>query len=221
MVIGHGVDMIQSIINKFSDKPLYAFGVYAGLFLPDIDLLLLPILFHRSIVTHSILLILLIKPFMPKPFSQGLLLGVGCHLIADSTGAMVGFGMIWLPIVIMPIGPALSLIWIIVNASLCLYYCYINTPINKLTFCLIILGTLGLSAVTAGTAAYALAIIGFVVFVKLALTFLGTAIKVPFETYKNDKSNKCDLQEQEIAQIFETYKNNKANKSSIERRDSE
>ena len=33
--------MVLSLINKFSYKPLFVLGAYAGLFLPDIDLLLL------------------------------------------------------------------------------------------------------------------------------------------------------------------------------------
>ena len=75
---------------------------------------------------------------------------------------MVGFGMIWIPIIITPIGPVLSFIWIIVNAMLCLYFSYKIDPINKITFLLIIIGALGLSIITEGKATYALAIVGIV-----------------------------------------------------------
>ena len=154
--------MVLSVINKFSYNPLFVLGAYAGLFLPDIDLLLLPILHHRSIITHSVFFVLFINKFVSKDFSQGLLLGVGCHLLADSTGSMVGFGMIWLPIIIIPIGPVLSLIWILGNAFMCLYIFYTNEPINKILFLMVVIGTLGISMITAGTATYALVIIGLV-----------------------------------------------------------
>ena len=62
--------MILSVINKLSNKPLYVMGAFAGLFLPDIDLLLLPVLFHRTIITHSVLFVLLIKPFANKNFHK-------------------------------------------------------------------------------------------------------------------------------------------------------
>ena len=70
--------------------------------------------------------------------------------------------MIWLPIIIIPIGPVLSLIWILENALMCLYIFYTNEPINKIIFLMVVIGTLGISIITAGTATYALVIIGLV-----------------------------------------------------------
>lgn len=149
-------------VSKEEQRALFLLGIYAGLFLPDIDLLLLPVLFHRSILTHSILLALVVGTFTSHSFYVGLLYGIGCHLLADSTGAMVGFGMIWLPIIIVPLGPILSWIWIVANAILCLRLAFRKRPIHKGAFVLLVAGILAISTLTYGTATYALAVVGAV-----------------------------------------------------------
>jgi len=86
-------------IKHMLAKPVpYALGIWGGLWLPDIDLLLLPILHHRSIITHSVLipwlLFLFFKNRVPLYGIAGLYVGISIHLAADCLSATVGFGMI-------------------------------------------------------------------------------------------------------------------------------
>lgn len=93
---------------------------YIFLWVPDLDLLFVGILHHRSIVTHSILpaLILLIlgRRAGAAPIA-GALIGLAVHLSCDMLSPMVGFAQIWLPAPIKaPLGP-LSYLWLFLNAS--------------------------------------------------------------------------------------------------------
>lgn len=88
--------------------------------LPDIDLALMPILHHRSIMTHSVLLSLPLL-WLPTPvgraFAVGGLVALSVHLSADLLSPMVGFAQIWLPWPIKtPLGP-LSYLWLALNAA--------------------------------------------------------------------------------------------------------
>lgn len=92
---------------------------YVFLWVPDIDLLFIGILHHRSIVTHSILpaLILLVlgRRAGAAPIA-GALIGLAVHLSCDLLSPMVGFAQIWLPAPIKaPLGP-LSYLWLFLNA---------------------------------------------------------------------------------------------------------
>ncbi len=91
-------------------------GVYAGLFAPDIDLLLLPILHHRSIITHSILIPLLLKRWLSTPTFAGFAAGISIHLWADSLSTSMGFAQVYLPVIKTSLGSSLSLVWILLNA---------------------------------------------------------------------------------------------------------
>ncbi|WP_143595768.1 hypothetical protein [Tropicibacter naphthalenivorans] len=86
---------------------------------PDFDLALLPILHHRSIVTHSILpplLFLLVARRLGAAPIAGAMIGTSVHLTCDLLSPMVGFAQIWLPAPIKaPLGP-LSYLWLLGNA---------------------------------------------------------------------------------------------------------
>lgn len=92
---------------------------YLGLGFPDVDLALLPILHHRSIITHSILIpaiFLTIRNSAIRFGAGGFILGISIHLSADVLSSPIGFGMIWLPWPIkFPLGP-LSPLWLAANA---------------------------------------------------------------------------------------------------------
>lgn len=87
--------------------------------LPDLDFALLPILHHRSIITHSVLpglLLLYLTSPMGRAFAVGGLVGLAVHLSADLLSPMVGFAQIWLPWPVKtPLGP-LSYLWLALNA---------------------------------------------------------------------------------------------------------
>ena len=154
------------IYNFFSDtnkNPLFFGGIYVGFFIPDIDLLLLSILHHRSIITHSILIVLISNRFFSKSFVQGLSIGIGCHLLLDSTSSMTGFALIYIPFIKSSIGALPSLIWILGNSILCFVYGYKIKPPEKIVNYIILLIILFfISLITGGTASYALAIFGFI-----------------------------------------------------------
>lgn len=79
---------------------LFAVAAVAFLAAPDIDLLALRLLHHRSILTHSILLPLLVLWFAPSlgpAAAAGAFLGVAVHLACDLLSPSRGFGQIWLP----------------------------------------------------------------------------------------------------------------------------
>jgi hypothetical protein len=67
---------------------------------PDVDFLLLRLLHHRSILTHSILLPLLVwwlaRELGPAA-AAGAFLGVAVHLAADLLSPARGYGAVWLP----------------------------------------------------------------------------------------------------------------------------
>lgn len=100
---------------------LFILAAYVFLWVPDLDFLLLEVLHHRSIVTHSILpaLVLIVMGWKAgaAPIA-GALVGLAVHLSCDMLSPMVGFAQIWLPEPIkMPLGP-LSYLWLGLNALL-------------------------------------------------------------------------------------------------------
>lgn len=73
---------------------------YVFLWVPDLDHLLLPILHHRSIITHSVLpgfLFLMLGRQLGAAPVSGALIGLSVHMSADLLSPMVGFAQIWLP----------------------------------------------------------------------------------------------------------------------------
>lgn len=87
--------------------------------LPDVDLLLLRLLHHRSILTHSVLPPLLVLWGLPElgpAAASGAFLGVAIHLAADLLSPARGFGRIWLPEPLQISLGGWSPLWILLNA---------------------------------------------------------------------------------------------------------
>ncbi|MEZ8862708.1 hypothetical protein [Vibrio sp. 10N.247.311.51] len=98
-------------------------GVYVGLYLPDVDLKLMSILHHRSMLTHSIILPMLLLLHKPsRPLVAGLCIGVSIHLLADILSPMRGFALIYIPVIKKSIGDWQSLIWMVGNALVGLWF---------------------------------------------------------------------------------------------------
>lgn len=101
-------------------------AAFACLFLatPDVDLLLLSLLHHRSILTHSVLpaaIPFLLRRRIGLVPTAGALIGLHVHLICDALSPAVGFGQVWLPAPFKaPLG-GLSPVWLAGNAALCLF----------------------------------------------------------------------------------------------------
>ncbi|MEY8843527.1 hypothetical protein AB9K41_31270 [Cribrihabitans sp. XS_ASV171] len=94
---------------------------YLFLWVPDLDFLLLDLLHHRSIVTHSVLpaLVFIVIGWRAgaAPIA-GALVGIAVHLSCDLLSPMVGYGQIWLPEPYqIPLGP-FSYLWLGINALL-------------------------------------------------------------------------------------------------------
>ncbi len=127
-------------MNKAHIVTLFV-SLLAGLEIPDLDLILIFILGHRSIITHSIILPYLFYKFLTKDGKQnfldkyfskiftsnkiksdfldfayiGFLIGIAIHLCADLfPKAYVGYALIKLPFNI-SIGAPLSIIWMFGN----------------------------------------------------------------------------------------------------------
>lgn len=92
---------------------------YVFLWVPDLDLALLPLLHHRSIITHSVLpglLFLFLGRRLGAAPAAGALTGLSVHLSCDLLSPMIGFAQVWLPAPLMvPLGP-LSYLWLAGNA---------------------------------------------------------------------------------------------------------
>ncbi len=89
--------------------------------LPDTDFIFLPILHHRSIITHSLLFgfvfLFLGKNTGAAPLA-GAMLGLSVHLACDLLSPAIGFGQIWLPYPI-KIGLGIfSYIWLAINCAI-------------------------------------------------------------------------------------------------------
>ena len=89
---------------------------------PDIDHMALRILHHRSILTHSVLLPLLVLWLVPElgpAAASGAALGVAVHLAADLLSPSRGFGRIWLPEPFRVSLGGWSPLWLMLNALAC------------------------------------------------------------------------------------------------------
>lgn len=98
-----------------------AAAVYIFLWVPDLDLVFLDFLHHRSIITHSVLPALVLLRMDPRTRAApmaGALVGIGVHLSCDLLSPMIGYGQIWLPEPFqIPLG-SLSYLWLGGNAIL-------------------------------------------------------------------------------------------------------
>jgi hypothetical protein len=112
---------MKTVTHKVLPSSVFLIGLGAGLWIPDTDLILLPVLHHRSIVTHSILIPWLLSLTaggrVPLSTVAGLYGGIAIHLAADATSATVGFGMVWLPWPIKTALGAFSPVWLLGNAA--------------------------------------------------------------------------------------------------------
>lgn len=96
------------------------------IFLPDIDLEI-PLLHHRSMVTHSVLipyLLMRYKKFkIPDVVILALLLGFAIHMSADLTPkSWKGYALIYVPIIKISLFGALgSYLWLAANVVACFY----------------------------------------------------------------------------------------------------
>lgn len=144
-------------------------AAWLGLFIPDIDLMLLPILHHRSIITHSVILVIFARRWLSDSVYVGLLLGISIHLWADSMGASVGFAQVYLPVVKEGLGAEASWIWLLGNA---LVGFLVTVSYNK-KFAWLIVPLFVLLALTyavfnegAGFFTYVFAVVGCVMYFK-------------------------------------------------------
>jgi len=100
---------------------LFLLMAYLFLWVPDLDFLLLGLLHHRSIVTHSVLPVLVFMLLGWRAGAApiaGALVGIAVHLSCDLLSPMVGYAQIWLPAPYkMPLGP-FSYLWLGANALL-------------------------------------------------------------------------------------------------------
>ena len=120
----------ENLNNNLKYLIVFLLGLYVGLEFPDKDQMFQKSLGHRSIITHSILLpllLILINSFKPKIliniFIIGVFLGIGLHLSADlhpKNWNWYGYANIKLPSN-KSIG-ALSPIWIAGNAIISVFF---------------------------------------------------------------------------------------------------
>jgi len=112
-------------------------GLYTAIYLltwiPDIDQLLLQVLHHRSIITHSILLpllLLLVTGSSLRWLSASLFSAIGIHLSADLLSPSIGYGAIWLPAPMKLSLGEMSKIWLLVNIIAAFYLSYRSLSAN-------------------------------------------------------------------------------------------
>jgi hypothetical protein len=120
------VPLARKVTDVAGRSPVAKIGLiqlmaYLFLWVPDLDFLLLDLLHHRSIVTHSVLpaLVFIFLGWRAgaAPIA-GALVGIAVHLSCDLLSPMVGFGQIWLPEPYqIPLGP-FSYPWLAINALL-------------------------------------------------------------------------------------------------------
>lgn len=119
---GEPLDLLGRLGLTAPGQVLLLLGA-TGAFLaaPDVDLLLLRLLHHRSILTHSVLLPCLVwwwgRELGPAAVA-GAFLGVAVHLSADLLSPARGYGAIWLPEPVQVSLGGWSHLWIAANALL-------------------------------------------------------------------------------------------------------
>lgn len=97
--------------------PILVISIFIGLYLPDIDIKLMAILHHRSMLTHSVVIPMLMMLHRPlRPFAGGLCVGISIHLLADMLSPMRGFALIYIPLIKKSIGDWQSIAWMLGNA---------------------------------------------------------------------------------------------------------
>ncbi len=98
---------------------LFFLSAYIFLWVPDLDHLLIGLLHHRSIVTHSLfpgILIILFGRELGASVISGAFVGLSVHLSADLLSPMIGFARIWLPYPWKISLGTFSYLWLFTNA---------------------------------------------------------------------------------------------------------
>jgi hypothetical protein len=113
----------RELMSAIAKYVICVIGIGVGLYLPDIDLMLMSILHHRSMLTHSVVLPMLLLFHKPsRPLVAGLCIGVSIHLLADILSPMRGFALIYIPFIKKSIGDWQSIAWMVGNALVGLWY---------------------------------------------------------------------------------------------------
>jgi membrane-bound metal-dependent hydrolase YbcI (DUF457 family) len=114
---------------------IFAFAAVVFLAAPDIDHWMLRVLHHRSILTHSVLLplvLLWLAPSLGSAAVAGAFLGVAIHLACDLLSPSRGYGQIWLPEPFQrSLGPRWSRVWIGANALLSAWLAVALLPLGE------------------------------------------------------------------------------------------
>lgn len=143
---------VSAIAGRTLPGRALLFLVFAYLFLwvPDLDLALMGILHHRSIVTHSLLpglLFLVVGRSLGASPVAGALIGLSVHLTCDLLSPMIGYGQVWLPAPDKrPLG-AVSYLWLGANAYLGFM---VASLIARLAFRAMALPAIALTSATTG-----------------------------------------------------------------------
>ncbi len=113
---------VRPEVAQSKPSQLLAVAVFSFVFLwmPDIDLVFLEILHHRSALTHSLIPVAILSWFLREwgpGIGTGALLGTSIHLSADLvTPSMVGFAQVWLPEPWQISLGSCSYVWLFANA---------------------------------------------------------------------------------------------------------
>lgn len=99
---------------------VFALFLYLGLYWPDVDKQLMSLLHHRSILTHSVLLplivLVIVRSNYAKPIAAGLSAGISIHLAASLITPMSSYSQVYLPAPLSSsIGSTESLLWLGLN----------------------------------------------------------------------------------------------------------
>ncbi|TNC49885.1 hypothetical protein FHG66_10255 [Rubellimicrobium rubrum] len=128
-------DLIERLGLSGPGQAFILFGATAVfLAAPDIDLMLLRLLHHRSILTHSVLLPFLVLWFLPAlgpAAAAGAFLGVAIHLSADLLSPARGYGQIYLPEPFQVGLGGWSHVWLLLNALAAAWLAVAILPVGE------------------------------------------------------------------------------------------
>jgi len=124
--------MIKKFFNNNLNLSIFIISIITGIEYPDVDLII-PYLSHRSFLTHSIIVPVILYYFLYKYKNSnlflnyifcGFLVGVSIHLSADVfPKAWIGYATIKIPF-LLSVGPLFSPIWILINIMLGLFLAF-------------------------------------------------------------------------------------------------
>lgn len=124
--------MIKNFLNNNLYLSLFIISIITGIEFPDIDFVI-PFLSHRSFLTHSIIVPVILYYFLYKYKNSnqflnyifcGFLVGVSIHLSADLfPKAWIGYATIKVPF-LLSVGPIFSPIWMLINIMIGLFLAF-------------------------------------------------------------------------------------------------